>query len=158
MTKLAIGGAISVFIVIGILIYVFVLKENRDYKNNIAQENINFVSSNFDGNRAYTTKIEDFDIFKNNGYDVRGPVYTYTNSKSSSNPYGTVVSTNVDQGVSLNSTLLPDDIAVEMVDAALPVSGTDVEDSAPSLTGLNAGTEASIRESMVRGELRRMRR
>jgi hypothetical protein len=153
----AIIGFVTVLIIISAFIYVFVIAEKRSYPNNIAQENVNFVTSTFDNNRSTTSKIADFDIFKYSGFDIKNPLYTYTN-KSKSNPYDKVEATSSNPAESLNSTLLPDDIAVEMVDAALPVSNIGIEDTTPSLTGLNASTEASIRESMVKSELRRVRR
>lgn len=158
MTRTAIVGVLLVSVVISLLVYFFVFAEKRAYPNNTAQENLNFVTSTFDNTRPMTQKMEDFDVFKYSGFDIKSPVYTYT-SKSSSNPYNKVATTSVNPTESLNSTLLPDDIAVETVDSALPVSeGPEVEDVTPSLTGLNASTEASIRESMITGELRRFRR
>ena len=158
MTRTAIVGVLLVSVVISLLVYFFVFAEKRDYINNISQENLNFVTSSFDNNRSMTTKMQDFDTFKYSGFDIKSPGYTYT-SKSSSNPYNKVATTSVNPTESLNSTLLPDDIAVEMVDSALPVSGgSEVEDLTPSLTGLNASTEASIRESMITSDLRRFRR
>ena len=158
MTRRAIVGVLIVSVVISLLVYFFVFAEKRDYPNNTAQENLNFVTSTFDNTRPMTQKMEDFDVFKYSGFDIKSPVYTYT-KKSTSNPYNNVATTSVNPVESLNSTLLPDDIAVETVDSSLPVfGGPEVEDVTPSLTGLNASTEASIRESMITGELRRFRR
>jgi hypothetical protein len=38
------------------------------------------------------------------------------------------------------------------------MNNMDSQDLTPSLSGLNANTEATIRESMVKSELRRIRR
>jgi hypothetical protein len=157
MRTYAIVGFILVLFIISAFVYVFVFAENRNYPNNTARENIDFVTSTFDNNMPTMSKIQDFDIFKYSGFDIKNPLYTYTN-KSASNPYNKVATVSDNPTESLNSTLLPDDIAVEMVEAALPVSGSVMEDTTPSLTGLNASTEASIRESMVKSELRRVRR
>ena len=176
MNRNAMLGLALVLLVIGILVYVFVFYEKRDYPNNTARENIDFVSGNFDNNMSITQKIQDFDIFKYSGFDLKSPLSTYTNSKSSSNPYNKTAATNIDPNLSLNSTISPgdsnlsdnlispsdsnllDDTPVDFVDAVLPMNNMDSQDLTPSLSGLNANTEATIRESMVKSELRRIRR
>ena len=126
--------------------------ENRNYPNNTARENIDFVSSNFDNNMTITKKIADFDIFKYSGFDLKSPLSTYTNSKTSSNPYNKTATTNVDPNLSLNSTIspgdssvsddlispsdsnLPDDTPINSVDEVLPMNNMDGQDLTPSLS------------------------
>lgn len=151
-------GLAVVFIIIGVLVYLFVFSEKRDFPNTTARENIDFATSIFDSNKPYTEKIQDFDSWKYSGFDVKSPIYTYTNSKTVSNPYNKSSSTGVDPVVSLNSTIQPEDVAVDTVEAAIPTSTMNDEDLTPSLSGLNANIESTIRESMVRSELRRMRK
>jgi len=158
MNMIAMFGLAGVLIFIGVLVYVFVLAEKRDFPNNTASENIAFATSIFDGNRSYTEKIQDFDNWKYSGFDVKSPTYTYTNSKTSSNPYNKSSSTSADPAVSLNSTIQPEDVAVDTVGASIPTNAINDEDLTPSLSGLNANIESTIRESMVKSELRRMRK
>jgi hypothetical protein len=151
-------GVAGVVIIIGILIYVFVIAEKRDFPNNTARENIAFATAIFDNNKSYTEKIQDYDIFKYSGFDVKSPSYTYTNSKTSSNPYDKMSSTSANPDIALNSTIQPEDVAVDSVGAAVPTNDINTEDLTPSLSGLNANVESTIRESMVKSELRRMRK
>ena len=157
MNMKALFGLAVVVTIIGVLVYFFVFAEKRDLPNNTARENIAFASSIFDSNRSYTEKIQDFDNFKYSGFDVKSPTYTYTNFKTSSNPYNTS-SMGIDPIVSLNSTIQPEDVAVDTVGAAVPTNPINDEDLTPSLSGLNANIESTIRESMVKSELRRMRK
>ncbi len=157
MNMIAMFGLAGVLIFIGVLVYVFVFAEKRDFPNNTASENIAFATSIFDGNRSYTEKIQDFDNWKYSGFDVKSPTYTYTNSKTSSNPYDKSSSTSADPTVSLNATIQPEDVAVDTVGAAIPTNAINDEDLTPSLSGLNANIESTIRESMVKSELRRTR-
>lgn len=159
MNMNAMFGLAGVLIFIGLLVYVFVFAEKRDLPNNTASENIAFATSRFDGNRSYTEKIQDFDNWKYSGFDVKSPIYTYTNSKTSSNPYNKSSSTDADPTVSLNATIQPEDVdvAVDTVEAAIPTNTINDEDLTPSLSGLNANIESTIKESMVKSELRRMR-
>jgi hypothetical protein len=158
MNMNAMIGLAFALLFIGVLIYVFVIAEKRDFPNNTARENIAFATSIFDNNKSYTEKIQDYDIFKYSGFDVKSPIYTYTDSTKSSNPYLKKSSTAVDPIVSLNSTILPEDVAVDTVEAAVPTNDINTEDLTPSLSGLNANIESTIRESMVKSELRRMRK
>ena len=154
----AIGGVLIASVVIGVLIYFFVFAEKRNYPNTTAQQNLNFLTETFEGTRPMTTRLQDFDVFKYSGYDVKSPLYTYTNNKSSSNPYNNIITSSANQSESLNATILPGDIAVEVTEPSFTTPAEAIEVSTPSLSGLNAGTEASIRESMIRTELRRLRR
>jgi len=158
MNMNAMFGLAIVLIFIGVLVYIFVIAEKRTFPNTTARENIAFATTTFDGNRSYTEKIQDYDIFKYSGFDVKSPIYTYTNSTASSNPYNKMSSTSADSTVSLNSTILPEDVAVDTVDASVVTNQINDQDLTPSLSGLNANIESTIRESMVKSELRRMRK
>jgi len=160
MDMKAIFGLVLIILLIGVLIYVFVFAERREYPNNTARENIDFATKSFDDSLHSQRKIQDFDVFKYSGFDVKSPVYTYTNTKSAvtSNPYSKANSNGINPIVSLNSTIQPVDISVDTVGSALPVKPIIDGEFAPSLTGLNANIESTIRESMVKSELRRSRR
>ena len=152
------GLAIIGIVVVAVLIYFFVSGEKRNYPNNTSRENIDFATKMFDSNRSSTLKIQDFDTFKYSGFDVKSPIYTYTTGSKSSNPYSKVSVPVVDPSLSLNSTILSGDVAVDTVGASMAVTKVASEELIPTLSGLNANTEASIRGSMVSSELRRMRR
>ena len=80
MNMNAMFGLAIALIFIGVLVYLFVIAEKRDFPNNTARENTAFATSIFDGNRSYTEKIQDFDNWKYSGFDVKIHTYTYTNS------------------------------------------------------------------------------
>jgi hypothetical protein len=153
-----VGG--TLFILITVVLFFLVFSEKREYPNTAARESVDFLTSIFDNNRTLMPKIEDFDNFKYSGYDIKSPMFTYTSDQQSSNPYNKVASANINLDATLNSTIVAEDKAVAAVEAALPVneSNNDIEDTTASLTGINGNTEAAIRESMVKSELRRIRR
>jgi hypothetical protein len=157
MSKYTIGGFIVALLVIFALIFLFMNLEKNERTNRVTEENLKFITSTFDDTRSLTQKILDFDFFKySRGYDVKAPIYTYTVSKKVPAPYTNVAATGAAPNEYLNNTLPTVTPAATSIGA--PISEAQVVDTIPSLTGLNAGTEASIRESMVRSELRRVRR
>jgi len=157
MSKYTIGGFIVALLVIFALIFLFMNLEKNERTNRVTEENLKFITSTFDDTRSLTQKILDFDFFKySKGYDVKAPIYTYTVAKKVSAPYTNVAATGAAPNEYLNNTLPTVTPAATSIGA--PISEAQVVDTIPSLTGLNAGTEASIRESMVRSELRRVRR
>ena len=160
MSKYTIGGFIVALLVIFALIFLFMNLEKNERTNRVTEENLKFITSTFDDTRSLTQKILDFDFFKySKGYDVKAPIYTYTVAKKVSAPYTNVAATGAAPNEYLNNVLptVPT-VTPAATSIGAPISEAQVVDTIPSLTGLNAGTEASIRESMVRSELRRVRR
>jgi len=157
MNFYTISGIGVVFLILSVVIYFLVFPEKREFPNTTASENIGFANRIFDSNRTLMPKIEDFDNFKYNGYDISTPLNIYTSNSPSFNPYSKTASTSVDPNTTLNSTIVAED---KEVDTAVPInrSNDSIEDTPSTLTGLNGNIESSIRESMVKSELRKIRK
>jgi hypothetical protein len=140
------------------LVYFGVI-EQRTFPNVTTDRYISHANSEFDSNRTLMPKIEDFDGFKSNGYNIDSSV-SYTNNKQTNRPYSRIASTSVDPNKILNSTILPDDRAVETVSSILPTNDMNNFDVNASLSGINGTAEASLRESMLNStyELRKYRK
>lgn len=151
-----------VIIAVAILIYTglvyFGIIEQRTFPNVTTDRYISHAISEFDSNRTLMPKKEEFDGFKNNGYNIDSSV-SYTNNKKTNRPYSRIASTSVNPDENLNSTILPDDRAVETV-SALPLNDMNNVDVNASLSGINGNAEASLRESMLNStyELRKYRK
>jgi hypothetical protein len=153
----------GLFLLIGIisfLIYLYLSTENtekREYKGNVPGEQISFLQQIFDNNLNMTSKIQDFDTFKSYGeLPVAGKLYTTTKPVK---PYSATLALGEDIINNLNSNINAGKITATQEDSS---SKTSIEnknlDNSSSLSGMNGGIEASIRESMVKSELSRLRR
>lgn len=152
-------GAALLFLigVLSYLIYVSMYPENRDYNGNIPGEQISFLSGRFNENVTMTPKIEGFDTFKSYGeLPVVGKLYTTTKAVR---PYSSIIESGSDPTENLNNTIDIADKDIDIADSSIDVTGEDkILDTSSSLSGMNGGIEASLRESMVKSELRRLRR
>jgi hypothetical protein len=85
---------------------------------------------------------------------------TYTRDKSLPAPYSIIAQTTIDPNTVLNSTILPEDNAVETVESVLKTTDGDDLDTSITLSGINGSAEATLRESMVNSsfELRKSRK
>jgi hypothetical protein len=162
VTNIIIIVIIFVGVIYGIykgLLYFGVL-EGRTFPNVTTDMYISRANSEFDSNRTLSPKIEDFDAFKSKGYGDIDSSVSYTRNKILNRPYSVIASTSINPGTVLNSTILPDDRAVETVQSLAPINDMNNVDVTASLSGINGSAEASIRESMLNStyELRKNRK
>jgi hypothetical protein len=143
---------IGVLFGIGYFVYVVVKSSSvskRTFPNTSTEGYISRANSEFDSNRTLMPKIEDFDPFKYNGYDVQAPAPPpYTNHKNLTKPYSVIVTNSEVLNTNLNPTILAEDKALETVSSVINAT-TNTIDGIASLSGINGTAEASLRESMV---------
>jgi|694.fasta_scaffold50857_3 hypothetical protein len=130
------------------LVYLYISPERRNYTGNVPGQQIAFLESIWNDRQTMMPKIEGFDSFKSYGEEpIVGQLYT---KSKSDRPYRSVNSNNEDITKNLNTTIDIEDKNIDTVGAAI--------DTTASLSGINGGTESSLKESMVKPELRRLRR
>lgn len=151
------GGALLFLIgVLSYLVYIYMYPEKREYNGNITGAQISFLNERFNENLTMMPKIEGFDTFKSYGeMPVVGNLYTTTKAVR---PYSSIIESGRDPIENLNNTIDIADKDVDIVDSSIDTMGDKILDTSSSLTGMNGGIEASIRASMVKPELRRLRR
>ena len=152
------GGALLFLIgVLSYLVYKYMYPEKREYNGNIPGAQISFLNERFNENLTMMPKIEGFDTFKSYGeMPVVGNLYTTTKAVR---PYSSIIESGRDPIENLNNTIDIADKDVDIADSSIDITAGDkILDTSSSLAGMNGGIEASIRASMVKPELRRLRR
>jgi hypothetical protein len=158
------ASVVMVTIGIAYIIYMILkavgLVERREFPNVSTDAYVTRANAEFDDNRTLLTKIEDFDVFKYSGSGIPMQSSTYTRDKSLPAPYSIIAQTTIDPNTVLNSTILPEDNAVETVESVLKTTDGDDLDTSITLSGINGSAEATLRESMVNSsfELRKSRK
>jgi hypothetical protein len=152
---------VALFFLIGVvslLIYVYMSPEKSEYTGNIPGEQISFLEEIFDKNSSMMPKIEGFDTFKSyyGELPIVGKLYTTTKSVR---PYSSTIESDKDLTKNLNATIDIEDKDIDITDSVNDSTRNDkILDNSSSLSGMNGGMEASLRESMIKSELRRLRR
>lgn len=128
--------------------------EKSEYTGNVPGEQISFLERIFDKNLTMMPKIEGFDTFKSYGeLPIIGKLYT---TAKTVRPYSSTIASGEDPIKNLNNTIDIEDKDIDTVDSVDDSTRNDKIIS--NLSGMNGGIEASLRESMVKSELRRLRR
>ena len=149
------GAALFFLIgVVSFLVYLYMSPEKREYTGNVPGAQISFLEEIFDNNATMMPKIEGFDTFKSYGeLPTLGKLYT---TSKTVRPYSSTVASSEDPVKNLNTTI---DIEDKDIDTVSSIDDSLRDDKILSnLSGMNGGVEASIRQSMVKSELRRLRR
>jgi hypothetical protein len=149
------GAALFFLIgVVSFLVYLYMSPEKSEYTGNVPGAQISFLEEIFDNNATMMPKIEGFDTFKSYGeLPTLGKLYT---TSKVVRPYSSTVASNEDPVKNLNTTI---DIEDKDIDSVSSIDDSLRDDKIISnLSGMNGGVEASIRQSMVKSELRRLRR
>jgi hypothetical protein len=149
------GAALFFLIgVVSFLVYLYMSPEKSEYTGNVPGAQISFLEEIFDNNATMMPKIEGFDTFKSYGeLPTIGKLYT---TSKTVRPYGSTVASSEDPVKNLNTTI---DIEDKDIDSVSSIDDSLRDDKIISnLSGMNGGVEASIRQSMVKSELRRLRR
>ena len=87
---------------------------------------------------------------------VVGKLYTTTKAVR---PYSSIIASGGVPIENLNNTIDIADKDIDIANSSIDTTGDDkILDTSSSLAGMNGGIEASLRSSMVKPELRRLRR
>ena len=150
------GALLFLIGVLSYLVYIYMYPEKREYNGNIPAAQISFLNERFNENLTMMPKIEGFDTFKSYGeMPVVGNLYT---AKQKVRPYSSIIASGRDPIETLNNTIDISDKDIDTVYSSIDTVGDKILDTSSSLAGMNGGIEASIRSSMVKPELRRLRR
>ena len=131
--------------------------EKSEYTGNVPGAQISFLEEIFDNNATMMPKIEGFDTFKSYGeLPTLGKLYT---TSKAVRPYSSTVASSEDPVKNLNTTIDREDKDIDSVSSIDDSLRDDkILGNSSNLSGMNGGVEASIRQSMVKSELRRLRR